>query len=46
MPIQVLILGITATLLIVLLIHLLFTLRYHLPLSKLNYVFQVRVCCC
>ena len=41
MPSQVLLLGITLALLCVLLFHLLFTLRYHFPLSKYNYTFQV-----
>lgn len=42
MPVQVAVLGICVTLLSVLLVHLLFTVRYHLPLSKLNYCCQVR----
>ncbi|KAK4055127.1 hypothetical protein OIV83_000407 [Microbotryomycetes sp. JL201] len=41
MPVQVVILGVTVTLLGILLVHLLFTVRYHLPLSKINYSFQV-----
>ncbi|KAM0793562.1 hypothetical protein ACM66B_000998 [Microbotryomycetes sp. NB124-2] len=41
MPVQVVILGVTVTLLGILLVHLLFTIRYHLPLSKINYSFQV-----
>lgn len=41
MPVQVVILGVTVTLLSILLVHLLFTIRYHLPLSKTNYAFQV-----
>ncbi|KAK4057657.1 hypothetical protein OIO90_001305 [Microbotryomycetes sp. JL221] len=41
MPVQVVILGVTVTLLGVLLVHLLFTIRYHLPLSRINYSFQV-----
>lgn len=41
MPVQLVILGVTVTLLGVLLVHLLFTIRYHLPLSKTNYTFQV-----
>ncbi|GAA6058560.1 hypothetical protein JCM10212_006999 [Sporobolomyces blumeae] len=40
MPVQLVILGITLCLLSMLLIHLLFTIRYHLPLSKLNYGLQ------
>ncbi|GAA5980741.1 hypothetical protein JCM10908_001760 [Rhodotorula pacifica] len=40
MPVQVVILGVTLTLITVLLVHLLFTLRYHAPLSKLNYALQ------
>ncbi|GAA5922622.1 uncharacterized protein JCM15063_003365 [Sporobolomyces koalae] len=40
MPVQLVILGITLCLLGMLLIHLLFTIRYHLPLSKLNYALQ------
>lgn len=42
MPVQVVILSMTLTLLSILLIHLLFTIRYHLPLSKLNYALQAR----
>jgi len=41
MPVQLVILGITMCLLGMLLIHLLFTIRYHLPLSKMNYALQV-----
>lgn len=41
MPVQVLVLGTCVTLLCVLLILLLFTVRYHLPLSKVNYWLQV-----
>lgn len=41
MPVQLVILGITLCLLGMLLIHLLFTIRYHLPLSKSNYALQV-----
>lgn len=37
MPVQVVILTVTLTLVSVLLVHLLFTIRYHAPLSKLNY---------
>ncbi|KAK4693077.1 hypothetical protein P7C70_g9001, partial [Phenoliferia sp. Uapishka_3] len=40
MPVQVVVMGICLTLLSILLIHLLFTVRYHLPLSKMNYAFQ------
>ncbi|GAA5977378.1 hypothetical protein JCM5350_002445 [Sporobolomyces pararoseus] len=40
MPVQLVILGITLCLLGMLLIHLLFTIRYHLPLSKTNYALQ------
>ncbi|GAA5870213.1 hypothetical protein JCM16303_001928 [Sporobolomyces ruberrimus] len=40
MPVQLVILGITLCLLGMLLIHLLFTIRYHLPLSKSNYALQ------
>ncbi|GAA5863499.1 hypothetical protein JCM1840_000044 [Sporobolomyces johnsonii] len=40
MPVQLLILGVTLSLLGMLLIHLLFTIRYHLPLSKANYCLQ------
>lgn len=41
MPVQLMILGVTITLLTILLIHLLFTVRYHIPLSRLNYGLQV-----
>ncbi|EGU13329.1 hypothetical protein RTG_00496 [Rhodotorula toruloides ATCC 204091] len=40
MPVQVVILGVTLTLLAMLLVHLLFTIRYHAPLSKANYALQ------
>lgn len=40
MPVQVVILSVTLTLLSVLLVHLLFTMRYHAPLSRLNYALQ------
>ncbi|GAA6015213.1 hypothetical protein JCM11491_000506 [Sporobolomyces phaffii] len=40
MPVQLVILGITLCLLGMLLIHLLFTIRYHLPLSNTNYALQ------
>ncbi|GAA5908050.1 uncharacterized protein JCM6883_004100 [Sporobolomyces salmoneus] len=40
MPVQLVILGITLCLLGMLLVHLLFTIRYHLPLSNLNYALQ------
>lgn len=42
MPVQVVILGVTLSLLAMLLVHLLFTIRYHAPLSKTNYALQVR----
>ncbi|BGP21482.1 hypothetical protein Rt10032_c01g0189 [Rhodotorula toruloides] len=40
MPVQVVILGVTLTLIAMLLVHLLFTIRYHAPLSKANYILQ------
>ncbi|WWC90559.1 uncharacterized protein L201_005495 [Kwoniella dendrophila CBS 6074] len=40
LPIQLLVNGITFTLLCVLLIHLLFTTQYHYPLAPLNYILQ------
>ncbi|BGP44743.1 hypothetical protein JCM10450v2_000557 [Rhodotorula kratochvilovae] len=40
MPVQVIILGVTVTLLSMLLVHLLFTIRYHAPLNKVNYALQ------
>ncbi|GAA6004351.1 hypothetical protein JCM10207_000681 [Rhodosporidiobolus poonsookiae] len=40
MPVQVVILGVTVALLGMLLVHLLFTIRYHAPLSKVNYCLQ------
>ncbi|WVF67483.1 hypothetical protein IAT40_002239 [Kwoniella sp. CBS 6097] len=41
LPIQLLVNGITITLLCVLLIHLLFTTQYHYPLAPLNYILQL-----
>ncbi|WVQ79711.1 hypothetical protein IAT38_001811 [Cryptococcus sp. DSM 104549] len=41
LPIQLLVNGITLTLLCVLLIHLLFTTQYHYPLAPLNYILQL-----
>ncbi|RSH82302.1 hypothetical protein EHS25_006012 [Saitozyma podzolica] len=41
LPIQLLVAGITVTLLCVLLIHLLFTTQYHYPLAPLNYILQL-----
>jgi hypothetical protein len=41
LPVQLLIQGITLTLLVVLLIHLLFTTQYHFPLSRFNYLLQL-----
>ncbi|KAK6910868.1 hypothetical protein L486_05109 [Kwoniella mangroviensis CBS 10435] len=41
LPIQLLVNGITFTLLCVLLIHLLFTTQYHYPLAPLNYILQL-----
>lgn len=41
LPAQLLIQGITLTLLAVLLIHILFTTQYHFPLSKWNYSLQL-----
>lgn len=41
MPTQLSVLFIIVTLLVILLIQLLFTVRYHIPLSKLNYALQV-----
>ncbi|GMK54107.1 hypothetical protein CspeluHIS016_0106930 [Cutaneotrichosporon spelunceum] len=41
LPIQILLTGITLTLLVILLIHLLFTTQYHYPLAPLNYCLQL-----
>ncbi|WRT68608.1 uncharacterized protein IL334_005586 [Kwoniella shivajii] len=41
LPIQLMVNGITVTLLCVLLIHLLFTTQYHYPLAPLNYILQL-----
>ncbi|SCV68729.1 BQ2448_850 [Microbotryum intermedium] len=41
MPVQLIVLSVTVALLGMLLVHLLFTIRYHMPLSKLNYSLQV-----
>ncbi|GAA5972373.1 hypothetical protein JCM11641_002430 [Rhodosporidiobolus odoratus] len=40
MPVQLVIQGVTITLLGLLLVHLLFTIRYHAPLSRVNYILQ------
>ncbi|GJN91553.1 hypothetical protein Rhopal_004576-T1 [Rhodotorula paludigena] len=40
MPMQVVVLGVTVTLLSMLLVHLLFTIRYHAPLNRTNYALQ------
>ncbi|TNY20621.1 hypothetical protein DMC30DRAFT_352040, partial [Rhodotorula diobovata] len=40
MPVQVVILGVTITLLSMLFVHLLFTIRYHAPLNRVNYALQ------
>ncbi|BGP12696.1 hypothetical protein JCM10213v2_000613 [Rhodosporidiobolus nylandii] len=40
MPVQLVIQGVTVTLLGLLLVHLLFTIRYHAPLSRTNYILQ------
>ncbi|GAA93507.1 uncharacterized protein L969DRAFT_52194 [Mixia osmundae IAM 14324] len=42
LPIQLLVAGCTLTLLTVLMCHLLFTVRYHLPLNRLNYALQLQ----
>jgi hypothetical protein len=41
LPIQILLTGIVLTLVVVLLIHLIFTAQYHWPLAPVNYVLQV-----
>ncbi|SGY31515.1 BQ5605_C002g01236 [Microbotryum silenes-dioicae] len=41
MPVQLIVLSVTVALLGMLLVHLLFTVRYHMPLSKLNYSLQI-----
>ncbi|CAE6435639.1 unnamed protein product [Rhizoctonia solani] len=41
LPIQILITGIVFTLVLVLFIHLLFTVQYHWPLARLNYILQL-----
>ncbi|TXT10415.1 uncharacterized protein COLE_04349 [Cutaneotrichosporon oleaginosum] len=41
LPVQILLTGITLTLLVILLIHLLFTTQYHYPLAPLNYCLQL-----
>ncbi|GAA6036665.1 hypothetical protein JCM8097_001286 [Rhodosporidiobolus ruineniae] len=40
MPVQIVIQGVTITLLGMLLVHLLFTIRYHAPLNRVNYGLQ------
>ena len=41
LPIQILLTGVTLTLVVILLIHLLFTAHYHFPLAPVNYVLQM-----
>lgn len=41
MPTQMLIYGVVLTLLTVLLVHLVFTSRYHYPLAKLNFILLI-----
>ncbi|ORX38325.1 hypothetical protein BD324DRAFT_655690 [Kockovaella imperatae] len=41
LPVQLFVNGVTMTLLIVLLLHLLFTTQYHYPLAPLNYSLQL-----
>ncbi|KIJ65982.1 hypothetical protein HYDPIDRAFT_110103 [Hydnomerulius pinastri MD-312] len=41
LPVQVLLTGIVLTLVVVLLLHLIFTAQYHWPLARANYVLQL-----
>lgn len=41
LPVQILLTGVVLTLVVVLLLHLLFTAQYHWPLARVNYVLQL-----
>ncbi|KAG6330797.1 hypothetical protein ID866_8289 [Astraeus odoratus] len=41
LPVQILTNGIVVTLVVVLLLHLIFTAQYHYPLARLNYILQL-----
>ncbi|KAI6115860.1 hypothetical protein F5141DRAFT_1099295 [Pisolithus sp. B1] len=41
LPVQILSIGIVLTLVVVLLLHLIFTAQYHWPLARLNYILQL-----
>ncbi|OAX40210.1 hypothetical protein K503DRAFT_798989 [Rhizopogon vinicolor AM-OR11-026] len=41
LPVQILLIGIVLTLVVVLLLHLLFTAQYHWPLARVNYILQL-----
>ncbi|KAH7883274.1 hypothetical protein F5I97DRAFT_1930835 [Phlebopus sp. FC_14] len=41
LPVQILLTGIVLTLVVVLLLHLIFTAQYHWPLARTNYVLQL-----
>ena len=41
LPVQILLIGVVLTLVVVLLLHLLFTAQYHWPLARVNYVLQL-----
>ncbi|KAG1737908.1 uncharacterized protein EDB91DRAFT_1054909 [Suillus paluster] len=41
LPVQILLLGVVLTLVVVLLLHLLFTAQYHWPLARVNYMLQL-----
>ncbi|KAG2065260.1 hypothetical protein BDR04DRAFT_1033281, partial [Suillus decipiens] len=41
LPVQILLIGVVITLVVVLLLHLLFTAQYHWPLARVNYILQL-----
>jgi hypothetical protein len=41
LPVQILLTGVVLTLVVVLLLHLLFTAQYHWPLARVNYMLQL-----
>lgn len=41
LPVQILLAGISLTLAVVLLLHLIFTAQYHWPLARTNYILQI-----
>jgi hypothetical protein len=41
LPVQILLTGVVLTLVVILLLHLLFTTQYHWPLAHVNYMLQL-----